>query len=103
MDAPCSGEGMFKKNADEALTEWSEDNVALCAARQKEILHEAEKMLKVGGKLVYSTCTFAVEEDEEQVQNFVDTHSNMRLIRSEKLYPHKVKGEAIWLMPRYGP
>ena len=93
VDAPCSGEGMFKKNADEALTEWSEENVALCATRQKEILHEAEKMLKVGGRLVYSTCTFAVEEDEQQVQDFVNSHPNMRHIHSEKLYPHKVKGE----------
>ena len=93
VDAPCSGEGMFRKNAEEALAEWSEENVALCAQRQKEILHAAEKMLKTGGKLVYSTCTFAPQEDEEQVQDFVRTHPNMRLIKQEKLYPHKVKGE----------
>ncbi len=93
VDAPCSGEGMFRKNAEEALGEWSEENVALCAKRQAHILNEAEKMLKKGGKLVYSTCTFAPQEDEEQVENFLQTHPNIRLIRQEKLYPHKVKGE----------
>jgi NOL1/NOP2/fmu family ribosome biogenesis protein/precorrin-6B methylase 2 len=93
VDAPCSGEGMFRKNAEEALGEWSEENVLLCAERQSRILHEAEKMLKKGGKMVYSTCTFAPQEDERQVENFVKTHPNMRLIRQEKLYPHRVKGE----------
>ena len=93
VDAPCSGEGMFRKNAEEALAEWSEENVALCATRQKHILNEAEKMLKKGGKLVYSTCTFAPQEDEEQVTDFLNTHPSMRLIKTEKLYPHKVKGE----------
>ena len=64
VDAPCSGEGMFRKNADEALAEWSEENVALCAERQRGILSAATKILKSGGRLVYSTCTFAYAEDE---------------------------------------
>ena len=93
VDAPCSGEGMFRKNAEEALSEWSEENVALCAARQKRILTEAVKMLKAGGKLVYSTCTFAPQEDEEQVSWLVENYPQMRLISQEKLYPHKIKGE----------
>ena len=93
VDAPCSGEGMFKKNAEEAFEEWSEENVALCALRQAEILSEATKMLRVGGRLVYSTCTFSEEEDEEQVCNYLQNHPEMRLIRQEKLYPHKVAGE----------
>ena len=93
VDAPCSGEGMFRKNADEALTEWSEENVALCAARQKEILDAAAEMLAVGGRLVYSTCTFATAEDEGQVQAFLGAHPEMRLLSQEKLYPHKVDGE----------
>jgi len=93
VDAPCSGEGMFRKNAEEALTEWSEENVALCAERQKYILHEATKMLRVGGRLVYSTCTFAEEEDEGQVCDYLKNHPQMRLIKQEKLYPHKVDGE----------
>ena len=93
IDAPCSGEGMFRKNADEALKEWSEENVALCAQRQQKILDEGVKMLRVGGRLVYSTCTFASEEDEGQVTEFLQNHPEMRLIRQEKLYPHKVDGE----------
>lgn len=93
VDAPCSGEGMFRKNAEEALSEWSEENVALCAARQADILNEAVKMLARGGRLVYSTCTFAEEEDEWQVESFVKAHPEMKLLKTEKLYPHKIKGE----------
>jgi 16S rRNA C967 or C1407 C5-methylase (RsmB/RsmF family)/NOL1/NOP2/fmu family ribosome biogenesis protein len=93
VDAPCSGEGMFRKNADEALKEWSVENVALCANRQKQILAEAFKMLKNGGRLVYSTCTFSLEEDEGQVREFIADFPEMKLIREEKLYPHRVRGE----------
>jgi NOL1/NOP2/fmu family ribosome biogenesis protein/precorrin-6B methylase 2 len=93
VDAPCSGEGMFRKNAKEALAEWSEENVAICAARQREILSCAVKMLKTGGRIVYSTCTFSTEEDEEQVARFLQEYPNFRLVKQEKLYPHKVKGE----------
>ena len=93
IDAPCSGEGMFRKNADEALSEWSEENIALCAKRQKRILDEGTKMLKKGGRLVYSTCTFSEEEDEGQVRDYLQSHPEMRLIKSEKLYPHKIEGE----------
>ena len=93
VDAPCSGEGMFRKNADEALREWSEENVALCAARKKEILENATKMLKKGGRLVYSTCTFSTQEDEGQVCDYLQNHPQMRLIKQGKLYPHKIKGE----------
>ncbi len=93
VDAPCSGEGMFRKNAEEALSEWSEENIALCAKRQARILDEATKMLKEGGRLVYSTCTFAEEEDEGQVCEYLKNHPEMRLIQQEKLYPHKARGE----------
>ncbi len=93
VDAPCSGEGMFRKNAKEALEEWSEENVDLCAKRQAEILEEATKMLKVGGRLVYSTCTFSYEEDEGQVLDYLQKHPEMKLIKQEKLYPHKIDGE----------
>lgn len=71
VDAPCSGEGMFRKSED-AVKYWSQENVELCAARQKEILTEAVKMLKPGGQLVYSTCTFSPEEDEEIVSWLMD-------------------------------
>ena len=93
IDAPCSGEGMFRKNAEEALSEWSEENVALCAERQRRILDEGTKMLKAGGRLVYSTCTFAESEDEGQVREYLQNHPEMKLISQEKLYPHKVAGE----------
>ena len=93
VDAPCSGEGMFRKNADEALHEWSEENVLLCAKRQKHILQSAVKMLKKGGKMVYSTCTFSPQEDEEITAWLVQNYPQMRLIKEEKLYPHKIKGE----------
>lgn len=93
IDAPCSGEGMFRKNAEEALSEWSEENVALCSKRQAYILEEGTKMLKQGGRLVYSTCTFSEEEDEGQVRDYLQKHPEMRLISMEKLYPHKVAGE----------
>ncbi len=93
VDAPCSGEGMFRKNAEEALGEWSIENVRLCAERQARILNEATKMLRVGGRLVYSTCTFSEEEDEGQVCDYLQTHPEMRRVRQEKLYPHRVRGE----------
>ena len=93
VDAPCSGEGMFRKNAEEALGEWSVENVALCTERQSRILDEATKMLREGGRLAYSTCTFAYTEDEGQVRDYLEKHPEMRLISQEKLYPHKVNGE----------
>ena len=93
VDAPCSGEGMFRKNAEEALAEWSEENVKLCAERQRGILNAATKMLKSGGRLVYSTCTFSYAEDEGQVCDYLQNHPEMRLIRQEKIYPHRQAGE----------
>ncbi len=65
-DAPCSGEGMFRKN-ERAVGEWSEENVKMCARRQREILANAAECVKPGGKLIYSTCTFSLEENEENV------------------------------------
>ncbi len=93
VDAPCSGEGMFRKNAEEALSEWSEENVALCKERQAFILEQATKMLKKGGRLVYSTCTFSEEEDGGQVCDYLQKHPEIRLITQRKFYPHKEKGE----------
>ncbi len=93
VDAPCSGEGMFRKNADEALAEWSEENVALCAARQAFILQQATAMLKKGGRLVYSTCTFSEEEDGGQVRDYLQKRPEMALLKEEKFYPHRQKGE----------
>ena len=80
VDAPCSGEGMFRKEP-QALTEWTLDNVLLCAARQDEILNNAAKAVKPGGRIVYSTCTFAPEENEGAVYRFLSTHSDFELCR----------------------
>ena len=79
VDAPCSGEGMFRKEP-QALTEWSIDNVLLCASRQDEILHNASKAVKPGGRIVYSTCTFAPEENEGAVYRFLCTHPDFELL-----------------------
>jgi NOL1/NOP2/sun family putative RNA methylase len=92
VDAPCSGEGMFKKEAN-AVGEWGVQNVQMCAERQREILNLAQKMLKSGGSMVYSTCTFSEEEDEGQVKNFLSEHKNFTLIEQKKLYPHIERGE----------
>ncbi len=70
VDAPCSGEGMFRKNAD-AVAEWSGENVAMCAARSYEILSDAAHCLRPGGTLIYSTCTFAPEENEWLIARFL--------------------------------
>ena len=72
VDAPCSGEGMFRKS-EEAINGWSLENIRLCAARQKEILRAADRLLAPGGFLVYSTCTFAPEEDEQTAEWLMDT------------------------------
>ena len=78
VDAPCSGEGMFRKD-EEAIGHWSPENVRLCAERQDEILEEAAKMLRSGGRMVYSTCTFAPEEDEGAIARFLNRHADFSL------------------------
>lgn len=66
-DVPCSGEGMFRKD-DEAVRAWSEDNVALCAARQKRIIADVWPSLSAGGILIYSTCTFNTHENDDNIK-----------------------------------
>ena len=78
VDAPCSGEGMFRRS-ETAINEWSLDNVANCAKRQEWILDEAAKMLREGGTLCYSTCTFSKEENELQIVNFLERHEEFSL------------------------
>ena len=121
VDAPCSGEGMFAKEP-EALAHWSPENVAICAARQRDILESADRMLREGGVLVYSTCTFAPEEDEGTIGAFLAKHPEYHVIRdfavslpegidrghpgwtlesapfpeisgAVRLWPHRIKGE----------
>ncbi|MBR5143969.1 MAG: RNA methyltransferase [Clostridia bacterium] len=109
-DAPCSGEGMFRKY-DEAITEWSEENVKLCADRQREILNNLAPTVKAGGYLLYSTCTYSREENEDTVSAFLSEHPDFSLCQvnekikaatadgidgmnaTRRFYPHITKGE----------
>ncbi len=117
VDAPCSGEGMFRKD-DTAIDEWSPENVRMCAERQAEILDCAVKMLKDCGYIVYSTCTFSLEENEMTVDAFLQRHPEFELIPvtkaveentadgiffdgceckniryTRRCYPHRTRGE----------
>ncbi len=115
VDAPCSGEGMFRKD-EEAVNQWSLENVEMCAERQDEILDEAVKMLASGGRIVYSTCTFAPAEDEACVHRFLERHPDFTVVKgngydgfapgnpvwadgdesvkdTHRLWPHKINGE----------
>lgn len=112
VDAPCSGEGMFRKDH-QAIGEWSVDNVKLCAQRQKDILSAIWDSLKPNGYLFYSTCTYNEEENEEIVKWICDTLEGCVVeiqINSEwniatsmvynkptfHFYPHKTKGEGLY-------
>lgn len=114
VDAPCSGEGMFKKEP-QAITEWSVEHTISCGQRQKNILESAFKMLKGGGYLVYSTCTFAPCENEEVVLWVLENYPDVELVpieadgvsdgraswancdldfsKTKRIFPHKSKGE----------
>lgn len=115
VDAPCSGEGMFRKDID-SRAEWSENNVHQCARRQDEILREAWRALRVGGTLIYSTCTFNREEDEGSLERMLAwagdevVSSNEVAIgedwgivcgevgpfRTYRFYPHRACGEGFF-------
>jgi len=126
-DVPCSGEGMFRKS-DEAISEWSEENVIACAERQMDIIKNAAPLVKPGGYLLYSTCTYSLEENEMTVDKFLSENTDFELVpvkkelsdatrpgitfdgaKSENLhltrrfYPHVSEGEGqfIALMKRY--
>lgn len=83
VDAPCSGEGMFRKN-EVACEEWSPENVTLCGERQDEILDCAAQMLRPGGRLVYSTCTFAPMENEGSIYRFLVRHPEFSIVEIPK-------------------
>ena len=116
-DAPCSGEGMFRKE-EIAVSEWSEGNVKMCAQRQAEILENAVKLLKNGGYIIYATCTFSLEENEMLIDSFLQKHPEFELVKptqrvientadgisfngckcenisyTRRCYPHKTRGE----------
>ncbi len=92
LDAPCSGEGMFRKDA-EAREEWSPEHVAMCAVRQLDILDSAARMLKPGGTLAYSTCTFNREENEEVLDAFTSKYPEFSVQQKERIWPHLERGE----------
>lgn len=104
VDAPCSGEGMFRKE-EAAVTDWSPETVEMCARRQGEILNSAAELVRPGGRLVYSTCTFAPAEDEGAVAAFLEAHPEFTPEPVEapwfepvgnggyRMWPHKLLGE----------
>lgn len=98
VDAPCSGEGMFRKE-EAAVTDWSQETVEMCAGRQAEILDSAAKMLRAGGYLCYSTCTFAPEEDEGAVAAFLCRHPEFHVEKVEA--PWFAPGNPEWGQPVY--
>lgn len=94
IDAPCSGEGMFRKEP-AGITYWNSDYPAECANRQRKIIASAVKMLKPGGILVYSTCTFAPEEDEQNVSWLLKNYPEMEM-QEIKAYPGMDRGRPEW-------
>ncbi len=104
VDAPCSGEGMFRKE-EAAVSDWSPETVQMCARRQAEILHSGAQLVRPGGRLVYSTCTFAPEENELAVAAFLESHPDFEPEPletpwfasgengSHRMWPHKLLGE----------
>ena len=82
VDAPCSGEGMFRKD-ENARNEWSPDHVKQCAGLQDGILDCAAAMLKGGGRIVYSTCTFSPEENEQSIAGFLERHPEFSVVQPE--------------------
>jgi len=109
VDAPCSGEGMFRKDP-QSIEEWSVNNVQLCSERQKRIVADVFPALKTGGLLVYSTCTYNREENEENIKwiaeelgvdvlpiQTADDWSVTDTGFGYRFFPHKTKGEGFFL------
>ena len=92
VDAPCSGEGMFRKNP-EAIADWSLEKVSQCAGLQRDILGHALGMLREGGILAYSTCTFSEEENEGMREWILEKHSELSFLGERHLYFHNSVGE----------
>ena len=112
IDAPCSGEGMFRKD-DDARAQWSEQLVHHCAVMQKDLLEKMVKLVKPGGYIIYSTCTFSQEENELQIRSFLNKHPYFSLVQDHflnsfnvettqgigaKILPNDVRGEGHYLV-----
>lgn len=91
LDAPCSGEGMIRKYP-EILDEYSVNNINGLAKLQESLLEDAYRLLKGNGQLLYSTCTYAFEEDENQIINFLSKHGDMKLIEIGPKHSSKLNG-----------
>ncbi|GAB3202044.1 16S rRNA C967 or C1407 C5-methylase (RsmB/RsmF family)/NOL1/NOP2/fmu family ribosome biogenesis protein [Pontibacter aydingkolensis] len=113
VDAPCSGEGMFRKDP-QAINEWSEENVKLCAQRQQRILMDVWEALKPGGLLIYSTCTWNEQENEENMawlaaqeqaesiklelnQSWGIVATELNGVAGYRFYPHRIQGEGFFM------
>lgn len=100
VDAPCSGEGLFRRDPT-AANHWSEDNVNLCVGRQQRILAEIVQALKPGGVLIFSTCTFNTRENEENVawleQTFHLTTLEIDGKKGKRFLPHQTEGEGLFM------
>lgn len=101
VDAPCSGEGMFRKD-DNAIEEWSVRHSVSCGERQISILNSGARALKSGGILVYSTCTFSVDENENVITRFLENNSDFELIDSGVEFGHKAMDKAVRILPSDG-
>ncbi len=95
LDAPCSGEGMFRRS-ETARQEWTPELVQRCAARQSHILHEAARLVRPGGWLAYATCTFSAEENEAVIARFIQGHPEFELEVAAR-FPGFGAGRAEWL------
>ena len=129
VDAPCSGEGMFRKSQ-EAIDDWSEENIKACSERQDEILSNLANLVKDGGYLIYSTCTYSLDENEMVIDAFLKNHPDYeicdvspsllpftangiqfegslstKLYKTRRFYPHIAEGEGQYLalLKRHAP
>lgn len=101
VDAPCSGEGMFRKDS-EAQSHWSKEHVASCAVRQLQILNSAKLALKDGGVIVYSTCTFSQEENEGVITEFLKQNPDFHLEESNVTFGRRTLDYAVRIFPMDG-
>lgn len=101
VDAPCSGEGMFRKEP-QALEQWSREHVLACADRQFNILESAKLALKPGGELVYSTCTFSPEENEGVIERFLKANPSFRVVESSESFGTKTAFGGVRIFPFQG-
>ena len=85
VDAPCSGEGMLRREKAE-YEKWNEKNITICTARQKTILESAATLLRAGGEMVYSTCTFNKTENEEVITHFLKEHPDFELVTIKETF-----------------